>query len=259
MLKYCQSNRKLLKMKKIIYLYLLIFSVSSFSQNIENNINCVTYKVGTNSKIIPKESPNYNPEAEERYRAKIAAMELIECKLFYTKDKSIYYIVDKMDADNSLAYKLATIPFKGLFYKDIISKEKINQTTFGGVNNIILPYDEYKWAITSESKVISGYKSFKATCEYKVLNRKNEYDIRHAEAWFAPEIAVPFGPRGFDGLPGLVLEVFFDGVRYFQAVKIEFDIKDSKVKIERPQKGKYGTLEEYEDMQKKMMEKLPQK
>lgn len=245
-------------MKKIILVYLLIFVTNSFSQNNENTVNCVTYKVGVNSIDNIKESSIINPDAQKRYEERVAAMGLIECKLYFTKEKSIYSIVDKMDADNSIAYKTATIPFKGVFYKDIIAKEKIKQTTLGGVNSVILPYDEYKWVVGNETKTISGYKCFKATCDYKVLNRKNEFDVRHADAWFAPEIAVPFGPLGFDGLPGLVLEVVFGGVRYFQAIKIEFDVKNQNTKIEKPLKGKALSIEEYEKMQMQMNNKLPQ-
>lgn len=243
-------------MKRCILICLITLSINLFSQNTVLPINLVTYKVGKISSNKPIDTASINKEAQKRYEESIAAMELIECQLYYTKEKSIYSIVDKMDADNSIAYKLATIRFKGLFYKDIVAKEKIKQTTIGNYN-VSLPFDEYNWNITNETKTISGYKCFKATCDYNELSRQGTYMTRHAETWFAPEIAVPFGPKGYDGLPGLVLEVLFGGNSYIQATKIEFDIKKPKLKIERPEKGEYISFEEYEKIQKGWIAKLP--
>lgn len=244
-------------MKKYILISLITFSIKLFSQNTILPINLVTYKVGKISSSKPIDTASINKNAEKRYQESVSAMELIECKLYYTKEKSIYNIVDKMEAENSIAYKIAKIRFMGLYYNDIVAKEKIKQTTIGNYN-VILPFDEYKWNITSETKTISGYKCFKATCDYNEFSRQGTYMTRHAEVWFAPEIAAPFGPKGYDGLPGLVLEVLFGGNSYIQATKIEFDIKKPRLKIERPEKGEYISFEEYEKIQKEWIAKLPQ-
>ena len=63
--------------------------------------------------------------------------------------------------------------------------------------------------------------------------------------WFTPEIPIPFGPIGIDGLPGVVLEASEKGKMYFYATKIISDYKDPLITIEIP-KGKFITPEEYD-------------
>lgn len=236
-------------MKNTLLLLLLILSVTLHSQNIAEPIACVTYKVG----LIPNEAIDTitkSVEQRKRIEENNVAMELIECELYYTKNISIYKMVDKLDVGSAFVYnKMASMSSaKGLYYKDIKVKEKIKQIDQNGILNIVYPYDEYKWEITNETKVISGYKCYKATCVYGEFDfRRNKQLTFNPEVWFTPEIPVPFGPRGLDGLPGLVLEASFNSRIYFYATKIEFNVKNSKIKIERPSNGKYLTKKEYDE------------
>lgn len=234
-------------MKNSILLLLLIFSVGLHSQSTIEPITCVTYKVGliSNEAI---DTINRSIIQQKKLDTRNAAINVIEYELFCTKDKSIYHLVDKLDLGNAFEYKMASIAAgRGLYYKDSNVKEKIKQIDSGGLCNIIYPYDEYVWKVTDETKIISGYKCYKAICVYGEFDhRRNKQLTFNPEVWFAPEIPIPFGPRGLDGLPGLVLEATFNSRIYFYATKIEFDVKNSKIKIERPSSGKYLTKKEYE-------------
>lgn len=76
-------------------------------------------------------------------------------------------------------------------------------------------YTELKWKITTESKIISGYKCTKASTYYRG---------REWVAWFAPEIPLSFGPWKLHGLPGLILEANdVSNLFSFKATKISYE------------------------------------
>lgn len=56
---------------------------------------------------------------------------------------------------------------------------------------------EFDWQITGSSKVINGYESYQATCNY----HGREWIV-----WFTPKIPFNDGPWLFCGLPGLIVE-----------------------------------------------------
>lgn len=232
-------------MNKTIIILLLSISVHLSAQNIQDSISCVTYKMG----LIPNEVMDNkvrNVEEKKKLEDYNAARELIESKLFFTKNRSYYSMVEKLDVGDPFIYKIVAIHAKGKYYKDLNSKEKITQTEFGGLLNIIHPYDEYKWEITNETKMISGYKCYKAICTYEEFDPKRDKKlVFNPHVWFAPELSFPFGPKGLDGVPGLVLEASFNSRTYFYASKIEFNLKNPSVAIEKPKTGRYITQEDY--------------
>ena len=56
----------------------------------------------------------------------------------------------------------------------------------------------FSWTLTDEKKVISGYETQRATCQF----RRRSY-----EAWFTPSIPISTGLNFFGGLFGLILEL----------------------------------------------------
>ena len=57
----------------------------------------------------------------------------------------------------------------------------------------------FNWSITEETKLIKGYMVQKATTSFAG---------RDYTAWFSPEIPISEGPYKFNGLPGLILEIY---------------------------------------------------
>jgi GLPGLI family protein len=82
------------------------------------------------------------------------------------------------------------------------------------------------WRLKDEIKKIGNFNCQKATTEF----RGREYI-----AWFTKDVLVPFGPWKFQGLPGLIIEIY-DTNRVFhiiaKKVKIEKNI-DCKMKIDK--------------------------
>lgn len=145
---------------------------------------------------------------------------------------------------------------KGMYYKNTQEKVKIKQKISQGETFIIkYPYEMYNWTITKETKMIDGYKCYKATSTIKEYDpiRKRE-NVFSPEVWFTPEIPYPFGPKGLDGLPGLVLEATFNGKTIFYADKIDFKCVECNKMIKQPTKGKEISLEGYLKLQAEIME-----
>lgn len=66
------------------------------------------------------------------------------------------------------------------------------------------------WKLTEQDSTVCGYKCKKAT---------GSYGGRTWTVWYAPEIAVPFGPWKLCGLPGLVLSAAdSEGLHKFEAI-----------------------------------------
>ncbi len=61
-----------------------------------------------------------------------------------------------------------------------------------------------KWNLHNKKKEIDGYVCYKATIDHTHHYTEDQFTI---EAWYTPEIPVPYGPVGYGGLPGLILEL----------------------------------------------------
>ena len=125
----------------------------------------------------------------------------------------------------------------------------------------------FDWIMTTETKQIGKYMSFKATSRVpaKVLtwydfswdelrsNENNEdtkEDFIDIEAWYTIQIPVSHGPAEFWGLPGLILEIR-TGNTVMLCSEIILNTKE-KNKIEAPTKGKVVSKMEYKDIELKL-------
>jgi len=98
------------------------------------------------------------------------------------------------------------------------------------------------WEISTESKTISNYKTYKAIYNMPFTARDGKTKIRKITAWFAPELPYSYGPKQFHGLPGLILELQEKETVYYVS-KLNLDSKNT-VEISFP-KGKTITMDEF--------------
>ena len=236
-------------MKKIILIFILSFTSNIFCQ--DSSVTRVIYKVS--KPIIEKSNDNnISPNVKFFLKERNEAYDMIECELIYNKTKSLFKIIDKLNYKEDKFYGLVSILASGKYYKDIDKRVKKQQLEIQVETlNISLPFEEYKWEIHKENKIINGYLCYKATSKHIEFNhKKNQYVINYPEVWFSPSISSSFGPRGLDGLPGLVLEGKFSNHISFYAIKITFEIND--IKIEEPKNGKDLTQQEFSSFLKKI-------
>jgi len=83
--------------------------------------------------------------------------------------------------------------------------------TVGKYNFLYVEPDKLRWSLENETKIIDGFLCQKATVT--AFGRK-------FIAWFSKEIPINDGPFKFNGLPGLILEVYDAKMHYhFQMIK----------------------------------------
>jgi len=233
--------------KNILLLSLFVFFTS------QSQINRITYKngiYGQNLDSIKLDKEKFKDIPKE----KIALLEAffknqanVEFELIYDKNCSIYQKKEVLVSDQDKIDPMNSIVDNKKYFKNNETKEKLYQTSLDKLYNVIVPFDEYKWTISNETKVINGYLCYKATSvKEDIFNPyKQTKAIFYPEVWFTPSIPASYGPQGLDGLPGLVLEATLNGKKYLFATKIEFDVK-SIDKIEKFEKGKTITSEDLE-------------
>lgn len=130
---------------------------------------------------------------------------------FILQDKNIYY---KKNTENNT----------------LLNFERYNKSYLVPISN------SYNWEITTKSKNILGYKSYKAN----LINSNNESS--NISVWFTKGLPISLSPSKYTGLPGAILS-YENGLTIMYADKIEF--KNVKIK---PPEGKVITLKEYQTM-----------
>lgn len=106
---------------------------------------------------------------------------------------------------------------------------------------LILDRDQ-SWQITSETKIINQFTCYKATSNFKVVRVDKVFQFPII-AWFCPDLPSEFGPMGYGGLPGLILELQERNIVYgVQKINLEANIKN----INLPTFNKYNEMTESE-------------
>jgi GLPGLI family protein len=113
-------------------------------------------------------------------------------------------------------------------YFDLRHNTKIWQSQpYGGKKLLIIDsISQLDWNLFDDTLTKQGYLCRRATCI-----KNNQLII----AWYAPALPCKFGPDGFGGLPGLILEIGYAGTTSrTTALKIDFTAKPIII----PSKGK---------------------
>lgn len=74
------------------------------------------------------------------------------------------------------------------------------------------------WQITDKEKEIAGYKVRKATAD-SYGDKGFEFYKGKVIAWFTTDIPIPTGPERYYGLPGLIVELYYERTREGYSLK----------------------------------------
>ena len=134
---------------------------------------------------------------------------------------------------------------KGVYYKNLKEQVKLHQTKSASEHIYLIKekLNRYNWELLSDTKKILDYNCFKAIGilkEYDYLRKKDISIV--ITVWYTPSLPIPFGPAGYDGLPGLVLE---SSSSSFYLIAKEVKFHDKNLKIERPTNGKLVSADEF--------------
>lgn len=224
-------------MRKIFILSVLFCSFYSNAQN-----NFIEYQ-GIQKILNAEESI---PEVKQIIED--ANKEEFLCLLTFNENESHFKRTNEKaieDRTTSDYLNIAAFNYKPYYY---FKNENIYYYVYQ--NFIIKEQRKFDWQITSETKKIENFTCYKATFEEKYINRANEEKTRLITAWFCPQIPYSFGPGGYSGLPGIILELEFNGYKYVaKKITLNKDVQE----ISLP-KLKTITKEEYS---KKLLENLP--
>lgn len=194
------NNKNMTKIKNSIIFCL--FTIISYCQ--DNTVIVYnaypTYGSVENDETIKRSKVNYI------YNGLDTAIKNVEYELHISTKESYFFFVDKIFKDEKTKILAKTYCGNENFYKNDTLDYKIKEKFFSGKTYFIKDTTNYKWEVFNEQKMIGDVLCFKATTiESKTIKNKITKNI--ITAWFSPEIPISEGPKGFDGLPGLIMEL----------------------------------------------------
>ncbi|TDU43735.1 GLPGLI family protein [Gelidibacter sediminis] len=233
-------------MIKLLILSIIFLSISSSSEPIDKEpINKILYSA---MKIDDNLKPSDKNKSLNLIEKSIDKND-IQFELLFNSNKSIYKLKEELDTED-ISKKIAQLYFGGIYvyYADTLKEKNICQAQAYG-EFFIFPNETFKWELTKESAKISGYLCYKAKTVKIVTNDKGVFK-KEVIAWYTPEIATNFGPKGYHGLPGLILELQ-EGNQIFYASNIALNT-NIKIKIEKPSRGHEVSYHEFLNIGKKI-------
>ncbi len=233
-------------MQLLKILFLLLFNCFAYSQS--DGIK-VKYKTVSNYDISKLENDPTIDTYKLDYAKKLKSYnEEMTYTLKASRQESIFETIYQMDIGAEIN-PIANFERDQKFY--INTEEYIEAKNFQG-EDLLISEDSYKqnWKIVSGNIEVLGIQCKKASLTYKEAD--NEMSII---AWFAPNLNYSFGPKGFHGLPGLILKIERNDVLILEATEIK-DIKS--LFITKPYKGKRITRESFNNRMLAIIEKMKQ-
>ncbi|WP_439131083.1 GLPGLI family protein [Polaribacter sp.] len=262
-------------MKTIITSLVLLFFVTLHAQNFTGK---ATYKTSRKSNVTFGENQKgINDKMQEELQKRLQKMNQKTFFLEFDKTSSIYKQEEKLNAPNPKANGTRMVVMNlggsgkgGIYYKNLREKRFVNQTEIMGKGFLVkdaLPV--YDWKMTTETKNIGQYTCYKATYTEEVENKKISFvngetketvtkETKVTNAWYTLQVPISNGPKDYQGLPGLILEIN-DGKNLIVCTEIVLN-PSKTIKIEEPEKGKVVTQKKFDEIQqqksKEMMEKF---
>lgn len=223
-------------MRKYIYLFFIVTSSHLISQNIKGVVEYTaamnnSHREGFINKLKNNEDVPSHIKSEVMQLYVNAQPETY--KLYFNDEESFFKHIQILNVDDgyNIGSKAGTSSY--FTYED----EVVEYNILGYILKHPL-----SWTITSENKTIGGFNCFKAKATEILMSRKGYNYEKDVVVWFAPELAVPFGPQNYSGLPGLVLEVNRDD---YSIIATSIDLNPTEeIKIKRPKESKIISQEE---------------
>lgn len=194
----------------ILNLVLLFFTIGLCGQN-NNSFLAIDYSHTTYFKNMPQ-AQTVNAYLSSNHVASVYEMDY-NGKI---KDNS-----EESTSDGQISFTVKStknpVIYKDLNKQMIFSTERISFKPVHVEDSI----NVFSWVLKNQFKEILNYK-----CQKAIMTHRG----RDYEAYFTPELNHNVGPWKFDGLPGVILEVYsLDGVFRIEANKI--DLSNEKVNI----------------------------
>ncbi|QXP72708.1 GLPGLI family protein [Tenacibaculum sp. HL-MS23] len=262
-------------MKQFTTIFFLCISITIFSQANFQGKAVYQSKTTMNSDFGGRQM------SEERKKQIMQRMKSMLEKTFvlsFTREESIYKEEEKLAAPTTggRGSRFGGFSGGGTKYKNVKEGVLLESTEFFGKNFLISEAAKKpNWELGSETRQIGNYTCYKATLvkendafDWRSMRRPRRDEAKKdstkvekespkqtlVTAWYTPQIPVSNGPGNYWGLPGLILEIN-EGRTTILCSEITMNPSE-KIEIEKPEKGKKVTREEYTKMMKEKMEEM---
>lgn len=219
---------------------LFFFTLHCFAQS-SGKVIYVINNIDTNI----REDVDQNNEGTKLAKNILQIAKLQSFELKFNSYQSAFQLLSlTMNTDelDMLLNELASIRFTSNY--NYFLDKKLGREFFQYNNGILVGenYELKNWQVTNETKNIDKYLCYKALYNYEFIAMDKTINTRTITAWFAPNLPFSYGPKNYNGLPGLILELQ-DKETIFLATKIE--LSGEEIEFNFP-KGKTLSQEEYE-------------
>lgn len=240
-------------MKKFFFAFAVLFSGIILNAQDKPQFLEVDYTLEMKmdiEKVLAGIPAEWRSQVEEPLRQEIKKGIFVDYKLKTNGTESVYKLQEKINNDQSPAGMILsqiTATDKEPLYKNIPENYYLKPYDFGKAFLVKDKLNDFKWKITKEKMQIAGFDVMKAT---GVLN-----DSIPVTAWYTPKINMKDGPDRFWGLPGFILKAEFEmmDMGFIMTAK-SVAVREEKIVIEKPSKGKEVTETEFNDEMKKLQE-----
>lgn len=224
----------------------------------------VTYKVADNSALLDENEIKKAPEGIQFAFEKTQLIyPHLEFKLYVSNKNESYFETPKSSNSivqglpqqlSDMLYKIAVGNVSdGNFYTNLENSVFIREIELDGDKFLIsINSNRLDWKLTKETKQINGINCFKAISTFTSNNSFKKVS-KNISAWYAPSIPISLGPNGYNGLPGLILELQINNMGMY-ASSIDFKPK-IEIKVSPPKNGKKITEEEFFKIEKEKYDK----
>ncbi|WP_037315574.1 GLPGLI family protein [Salegentibacter sp. Hel_I_6] len=247
-----------MKICSLILLYFLVFS------NVQAQVKSGKVVYNLELTFKPNEISEQNNSAGNSTLAKMlkeAEKDLKEVKGILEFNSKMAYFTKEipMQINKSPALNIS-LSLLGLrnegYFSNVTEGEKLKVSENLGKTYLIEDdlVKKENWNVTQEMKVIGKYNVYRATTTEVVENSKGKFE-NQVTAWFAPEIPYSFGPLGYGGLPGLILQLEINSNFPSKYTVESVEFSDKEIKIEAP-RGQRISKEEMDKMARKAMNNL---
>jgi GLPGLI family protein len=238
--------------KTLIVPFIFLTFFNTYSQNFKGIIEYGKKSVERTFTDADKIRMKENPEKHKRFQQMHALYAQGERKLTFElkidKNIGVFMMKPILKSGDNKKKQLGPGPYdKAIYYNNRYRISQLN--ALGELFLITKP--KLIWKTQNDTKKIGEYNCFKATTEITVNTKGRKKLIT---AWFTPEIPVSLGPLGYDGLPGLILELEVYNKIYF-VKKIVLNPKE-KIEIKTLIKGIKVTEKEFQEMASSTVQKF---
>ena len=236
-----------------------------------------TYKTSRKSTIkFGKNQKGITDKIQEELKKRMQKMNQKTFILEFDKTTSTYKEDVKLDNPNPQANRsgVMVMSFGGsgstdIYYKNIKDQKFANKTAIMGKPFLVKDkLKQYNWELSSETKNIGMYTCYKATSTEEVENVKismingESKETKTTEtvtttAWYTTQVPISNGPKNYQGLPGLILEIN-DGKNLIVCTEIVLN-PEKTVVIEEPTKGKVVNKKKFDKIQKQKSDEMMEK